>query len=98
MAVYAAQIDRLDQNVGKIIDKVEQLGIADNTLFLFMSDNGGNFEEIDTGAHTPSHGNFTPDSATPQITRSGRPVRWGNVPTVLPVRRGYVSKLRHPLG
>lgn len=84
MTVYAAQIDRLDQNVGQIIAKVEELGIADNTLFLFMSDNGGNFEEIDTGAHSPSHGNFTPDSATPQTTRNGSTVRWGNLPTVLP--------------
>lgn len=84
MAVYAAQIDRLDQNVGKIVSKVEQLGLANNTLFLFMSDNGGNFEEMDTDSRLPSHGNVTPDSAMPHETRAGRVVKWGNDPTVLP--------------
>src|SRR5580700_6940998 len=46
MAVYAAMIDRLDQGIGRIIDQVEKSGIADNTLIVFMSDNGGNWEEI----------------------------------------------------
>jgi arylsulfatase A-like enzyme len=46
MAVYAAMIDRLDQGIGKIIRSVEQAGVMDNTLIMFMSDNGGNSEEI----------------------------------------------------
>ena len=46
MAVYAAMIDRLDQGIGRILDQVEKSGIADNTLIVFMSDNGGNWEEI----------------------------------------------------
>ena len=41
MAVYAAQIDRMDQGVGKILDKVKALGQQENTLVLFLSDNGG---------------------------------------------------------
>ena len=39
-AMYAAQIDRLDQNVGRIVDYLKKRGIFDNTLILFMSDNG----------------------------------------------------------
>lgn len=39
-AIYAAQVDRLDQNVGRIIKRLETLGILDNTLILFFSDNG----------------------------------------------------------
>lgn len=40
MEVYAAMIDSVDQNVGRILDVLDELGIADNTLILFLSDNG----------------------------------------------------------
>lgn len=40
MAVYAAMIDRVDQNIGKLRDSLTKLGVADNTLILFLSDNG----------------------------------------------------------
>ena len=39
-AAFAAMIDLLDQQVGEIMDKVEELGIADNTIIIFTSDNG----------------------------------------------------------
>ncbi|MBI3463492.1 MAG: sulfatase-like hydrolase/transferase [Planctomycetes bacterium] len=49
MAVYAAQIDRMDQGIGRILAKVRELGVADNTLVMFLSDNGGDgFEETPT--------------------------------------------------
>ncbi|GGZ92139.1 sulfatase [Algibacter mikhailovii] len=38
---YAGQIACLDYNVGRILDKVNELGIADNTIIVFASDNGG---------------------------------------------------------
>ncbi|BCM93482.1 arylsulfatase [Abditibacteriota bacterium] len=44
MAVYAAMIDNLDQNVGKLVDGLKKRGVLNNTLILFMSDNGGNAE------------------------------------------------------
>jgi len=37
MAVYAAQIDRMDQGIGKILDKLKQTGREENTLILFIS-------------------------------------------------------------
>lgn len=40
MAVYAAMIDCMDRNIGKILDKIESLGELDNTLVLFASYNG----------------------------------------------------------
>jgi arylsulfatase A len=40
-AVYAAMIHSLDESVGRIAAKVDDAGIADNTLILFVSDNGG---------------------------------------------------------
>ena len=41
MAVYAAQIDAMDQGIGRITAKLDQMGIEDNTLIMFLSDNGG---------------------------------------------------------
>jgi arylsulfatase A-like enzyme len=41
MAVYAAMIDRMDQNIGRIFDKIRAQGEERNTLVLFLSDNGG---------------------------------------------------------
>jgi len=49
MAVYAAQIDRMDQNIGRVLAKVRELGVERNTLILFLADNGGCAEEIDRG-------------------------------------------------
>ncbi|UCH63467.1 MAG: sulfatase-like hydrolase/transferase [Fidelibacterota bacterium] len=41
MAVYAAQVDRMDQGIGKILDALKVSGKEENTLVLFLSDNGG---------------------------------------------------------
>jgi arylsulfatase len=45
MAVYAAQVDRLDQNIGRMLDKLKETGQEENTLVMFLSDNGGCAEE-----------------------------------------------------
>ena len=39
--VYAAMIKSLDDSVGEILATLDELGVAENTLFIFMSDNGG---------------------------------------------------------
>lgn len=39
--VYAAMIEKLDDSVGKICNVIDELGIADNTIIVFFSDNGG---------------------------------------------------------
>ncbi|UCF42297.1 MAG: sulfatase-like hydrolase/transferase [Planctomycetota bacterium] len=46
MAVYAAQIDCMDQGIGQIVSAVEKSGKLDNTLIMFLSDNGGCAEGI----------------------------------------------------
>jgi arylsulfatase A-like enzyme len=38
---YAAMIETMDSNVGRLMARLDELGIADNTLILFTSDNGG---------------------------------------------------------
>ena len=40
MEIYAAQVDCIDQNVGRLVAKLKQLGQLENTLILFLSDNG----------------------------------------------------------
>ena len=43
-AAYAAMVTHLDMQVGEILDKLEELGIAGNTLVIFTSDNGSHSE------------------------------------------------------
>lgn len=40
-AKYAAMIENMDWNIGRLLEKIKQLGIDDNTLIIFTSDNGG---------------------------------------------------------
>jgi arylsulfatase len=40
MAVYAAMVDRMDQNIGRILDFIDKKQIAGNTIVIFLSDNG----------------------------------------------------------
>lgn len=40
MEVYAAMVDLIDQNVGRVVEALEKSGELDNTFILFMSDNG----------------------------------------------------------
>ncbi|MBN1673818.1 MAG: arylsulfatase [Kiritimatiellae bacterium] len=41
MATYAGMIDRMDQGVGKVLRKLEEVGADQDTLIMFLSDNGG---------------------------------------------------------
>ena len=41
MEVYAAMIDSMDQNIGRVLKVLDETGTADNTLVMFFSDNGG---------------------------------------------------------
>jgi len=53
MAVYCAMIDRVDQNLGRIFNKVKDLGKWDNTLILFLTDNGACPEQPNTTPDIP---------------------------------------------
>jgi arylsulfatase len=44
MAIYAAVVERMDKAIGTLVEGLKQRGELDNTLILFMSDNGGNAE------------------------------------------------------
>ena len=49
MAVYAAQIDNMDQGIGRIINILKKHNKLGNTLISFLSDNGGTMEHISRG-------------------------------------------------
>jgi len=53
MAVYAAMIDRMDQNIGRIRAKLKELHQDKNTIIMFLSDNGASSESIKGPGFTP---------------------------------------------
>jgi arylsulfatase len=49
MEVYAAQTEHLDRAIGKLLDAVRRLGVEQDTLVIFLSDNGGAAEDPNRG-------------------------------------------------
>ena len=78
MAVYSAMIDRMDQGVGKLLRKLEELGIDDNTVIMFLSDNGGCAEFLAEDSTRPIPSQY----ASP--TRDGRTMKIGNREDLIP--------------
>lgn len=76
MAVHAAMIDRVDQGVGQLIANLKKNGQYENTLILFMSDNGASNERCE---------NYSPgDNDRPDMTRDGREIIYPKNKQVLP--------------
>ena len=46
MAVYAAMVDRMDQGIGRIMEQLRAMGAWENTLVMFLADNGGCAESV----------------------------------------------------
>jgi arylsulfatase A-like enzyme len=78
MAVYAAQIDRMDQGVGQILEALDSTGARDNTMVIFLSDNGGCAEFLAEDSNTPDPGRFN----TPMW--NGERMKMGNNPNIDP--------------
>lgn len=54
MAIHAAMVDRTDQELGRLLDKLEAMGELENTVIFFLSDNGCSAEMmIRGGGHDP---------------------------------------------
>lgn len=61
MEIHAAMVDRMDREIGRIIDKLKAMNQFDNTLIMFASDNGASAEiMVRHGGHDP---NAAPGSA-----------------------------------
>lgn len=67
MATYAAMITRMDQAIGRIVARVKEKGAEQNTLIMFLSDNGACAEILDPNWYD-----------IPSKTRSGETVKVGN--------------------
>ncbi len=65
MAVHAAMVDSMDQGIGRLIEALKKRGRFDNTLILFLSDNGGS-DEVIQGQQT-RHGNFARGGTSPEV-------------------------------
>jgi arylsulfatase A-like enzyme len=84
MEVYAAQIDRMDQGIGKVVEELRRQGTLDNTLIFYMQDNGGCAEGIGRArrarprrATDPKPADYVFVNHHAPHTRDGRPVRVG---------------------
>jgi arylsulfatase len=90
MEVYAAMVDSMDQGIGRIVKALETTGRMDNTLILYLHDNGGCAEDYGRKApKEPLPDDVVPmgkdelqTAMIPKRTRDGRPVRSG--PGVMP--------------
>ena len=61
MAIHAAMVDRMDREIGRVIEQLKAMGVYDNTLIFFASDNGASAEIlVRNGGHDP---NAPPGSA-----------------------------------
>jgi len=55
MAVHAAMVDRMDREIGRVISQLRAMGALENTLILFLSDNGASAEMMVRGdGHDPT--------------------------------------------
>lgn len=75
MEVYAAQVDVMDQGIGKIIKTLKKAGELDNTIILFLSDNGADKSELYKGFKA---------IIVPDTTFDGTKVKSGNYVDLMP--------------
>ncbi|MFD2144427.1 sulfatase-like hydrolase/transferase [Mucilaginibacter antarcticus] len=75
MAVHAAMIDCMDQGIGRLIAALKKNGQLDNTLIVFLSDNGASAE------NAPAYG---AGFDRPNETRDGRPISYSLKKDVMP--------------
>ena len=55
MEIHAAMVDRMDQEIGRVLQQLRAMGAIDNTLILFLSDNGASAEMMVRGnGHDPA--------------------------------------------
>ncbi len=81
MEVYAAQVAVMDRGIGQIVTALDETGVLDNTLLLFLSDNGACAEEL---WDPPGWVRRFLPLAFRAPARDGRPVQRGNDPALMP--------------
>jgi len=79
MATYAAMVEQVDRGVGRIIDTLRAQGEFDNTVIMFLSDNGGCAELFQEDGDWPD-----PSLWETELTLQGDKVRAGDIPELRP--------------
>ncbi len=81
METYAAMVELMDEGIGQVVDSLKSEGIYENTLILFLQDNGACAEELDWLDPQPDAEDLMPMKPgeiqtlmVPTITRDGKPV------------------------
>lgn len=82
MEVYAAQIDRMDQGIGQIIDTLRNNNQLDNTFIIFLSDNGACAEDIPPTVTSEEMVHEL--QLAREKTRDGKKVQFGNDSDIMP--------------
>ncbi len=82
MEVYAAQIDRMDQGIARIVKALEETGRLDDTLIIFLADNGACAEDIPEGVSIEELVDKLMIARA--TTRSGEAVHIGNNTAIMP--------------
>jgi arylsulfatase A-like enzyme len=75
MAVYAAQIEKMDRGIGRIVEALQQADVLNDTLILFLSDNGACAELLGPNQNALH---------VPKTSPDGGPMRLGNDPAIDP--------------
>ena len=70
MELYAGMVDNLDYNIGRLFDYLKDVGEYDNTLIVFISDNGAAAEDF---YHNDSYGPFIRSHFNEDFERMGKP-------------------------
>lgn len=81
MEVYAAQVEALDRGVGQVMESLRKAGRIDNTIVLFLSDNGASAEELPIGDFETFR---LKDRSLLAGTRDGKDIELGNEPHIKP--------------
>ncbi len=84
MEAFTAMIDHVDQNVGRLVAQLKERGELDNTLILFLSDNGGDAQEHMGGMIGATGKPWAYMRYVPLYTKDKRPVIAGDVPGIKP--------------
>lgn len=79
MAAFAGMVDRLDENIGRLLDHIHKRGLENNTVVLFFSDNGGDYGNGDIRTYhleVPWQPGGHPYAATGWAYLKCTPFRW----------------------
>ena len=76
MELYAGMVENLDFHVGRLLDHLKETGEYDNTLVIFMSDNGAAAEDFYNGVLYPQYKDYVRANYENTYDNMGKPSSW----------------------